>query len=410
MDGKDPVKPLRLLAVIEASTITGPAKNLLQFAALAREENPPVETELVVFRRPGDSDVLRQAADKASVPVHFLAETGRFDRRVIPELKALVQRLNPDIIQTHAVKSHLLIRMAGLHKERPWIAFHHGYTWQNLRVRLYNQLDRWSLPAATAVLTVSQPFREELVRQGVERGRIRVIHNAIDPQWGAGARKVESSAALRAQWRIPEGRKVILIVGRLSLEKDHATLVRAVAGVPGDPHLVIVGEGPERPRIEELVRSLQMQNRVTFTGQVASAEPYYGIADVSVLSSRTEGSPNALLEAMAAGVPVVATPVGGIPEIVTDRESALLVPPSDPGRMKGALQELLTDAGFREGLVERARRLVLENHSPRARAQYLCAIYRSFLEPSGSGRSEFEQTGFEKPVPVPPAPPLDPKD
>jgi Glycosyl transferase 4-like domain len=195
MDGKDLVKPLRLLAVIEASTITGPAKNLLQFAALAREgnlEGPPVEVELVVFRRAGDSDVLRQAAEKASIPVHFLAETGRFDRRVIPELKALVQRLHPDIIQTHAVKSHLLIRMAGLHKERPWIAFHHGYTWQNLKVRLYNQLDRWSLPGATAVLTHSRDSQCHRSAMGSCGAKDRVGVRVADSMGNSGRKKGHS--------------------------------------------------------------------------------------------------------------------------------------------------------------------------------------------------------------------------
>src|SRR5205823_11585403 len=113
------------------------------------------------------------------------------------------------------------------------------------------------------------------------------------------------------------------IVGRLSREKDHIALLEAVdllrarLGPAVAPHLVIVGEGPERSRIEDKIRRLNLGSTVTLTGQRDSAEPYYGIADVAVLSSRSEGSPNALLEAMAAGVPAVATRVGGVPEIVT---------------------------------------------------------------------------------------------
>ena len=120
---------------------------------------------------------------------------------------------------------------------------------------------------------------------------------------------------------------MILIVGRLSREKDHLSLLRAlsqlavVRGGEGAAiaHLLIVGEGPERARIEAAIRHLGLSEMVTLTGQVPSAEPYYGIADLAVLSSLSEGSPNALLEAMAARVPVVATAVGGIPEIVCDR-------------------------------------------------------------------------------------------
>jgi glycosyltransferase involved in cell wall biosynthesis len=118
-----------------------------------------------------------------------------------------------------------------------------------------------------------------------------------------------------------------------------------------------------------------METAVTFTGQVPSAEPYYGIADVAVLSSLSEGSPNALLEAMAAGVPAVATQVGGIPEIVRHGESALLVPPSNAAAMAEAIGTLACDAGRARNLVEAARRAVRLNHTPEARMKRLLDIY-----------------------------------
>ncbi len=110
----------------------------------------------------------------------------------------------------------------------------------------------------------------------------------------------------------------MLIVGRLSKEKDHLTLIRALSRLQSriDPHLLIVGEGPNRSSIEQEIARLGLAEQVTLTGHQPSAEPYYRIADLAVLSSLSEGSPNALLEAMAAGVPAVATAVGGIPEIV----------------------------------------------------------------------------------------------
>src|SRR5207244_2659936 len=110
---------------------------------------------------------------------------------------------------------------------------------------------------------------------------------------------------------------------------------------------------------------------VTLTGQVSSAQPWYGAADVAVLSSLSEGSPNALLEAMAANVPVVATKVGGVPEIVTDGESALLVRPGDAQSMAHALQRLLTEPGLAEALAKRSRELIVERHAPEARMRRL---------------------------------------
>jgi glycosyltransferase involved in cell wall biosynthesis len=227
------------------------------------------------------------------------------------------------------------------------------------------------LRQAAAVLTVSQSFAVELYRMGVKSDRIHVVHNAIDSRWGRGA-----SATLG----IDEGKKVILIVGRLSREKDHLLLLEAVRALP-EAHLLIVGEGPERERIEAGIRAAGQEKNVTLTGQVPSAEPYYALADVAVLASRTEGSPNALLEAMAAGVPVVATAVGGIPEIVTHEESALLVPPGDREGMTEAIRRLLSDEELRTRLVKRAREVIETRHSPEGRTRAICGIYRNVLTP-----------------------------
>src|SRR5258708_7250490 len=119
--------------------------------------------------------------------------------------------------------------------------------------------------------------------------------------------------------------------------------------------LVLVGEGPERPRIERLLRSLNLTDFITLAGQQDDISPYYGIADVFLLPSLSEGCPNVLLEAMAAGVPVVATEVGGIPEVVTNLRDAILVKKRDMEGLAFATAELLKDRQLRERLVSFAR-------------------------------------------------------
>jgi glycosyltransferase involved in cell wall biosynthesis len=364
---------VRLLAIIEAHSITGPAKNLLEFARLARGEG--VETTIATFTRGAATNLFTETARQNGVAIETIPEKGAYDSSVLPALRDLAERVGPDVIQTHAVKSHFLARRAKLHERGPWVAFHHGYTWTSRKARLYNELDRWSLRAAHRVITVSVPFREELVAKGVRREKIEIVHNAIDPEWGAS--DAQKSAALRAQLGIAADRKVILIVGRLSLEKDHLTLLEAVRLLDVPFQLLIVGEGPERGSIEERIRALNLSGSVTMAGQQSSAEPYYRIADVAVLSSRSEGSPNALLEAMAAGVPVVATRVGGIPEMVTDNESALLIEPGDAGAMANAISALLTDPGRAQRLTAASRALIRERHAPETRVKKLVEIYRA---------------------------------
>jgi glycosyltransferase involved in cell wall biosynthesis len=383
---------VRLLAIVEAYSITGPAKNLLEFARRATAHN--VSTAIVTFTR-GQSDnrfteAVREAArSHAGITLETIPERGPFDPGILRSLRAVAARVRPDVIQTHAVKSHFLARMAGLPKLAPWVAVHHGYTWPSLKARAYNQLDRWSLRSANKVLTVSAPFRDQLIAFGVQAGRIEIIHNAIPPEWGAGACEPETAARLRASMGIADSTKVVLIVGRLSREKDHLTLVEAVGRLRQTvaAHLVIVGDGPEKGRIEERVRQLGLSEFVTFTGQQSSAEPWYGIADVAVLSSLSEGSPNALLEAMATDVPVVATAVGGVPEIVTHEESALLIEPGDPASMSAAIVRLLADTELAERLKQRSHELIRERHEPEARTRRLVSIYRSLADLSPRSHS-----------------------
>lgn len=377
---------LRLLAIIEAYSITGPAKNLLEFACLGREAG--VETSIATFARDSDENLFVQTARQLGIRVEVIPERGPLDAAAMRSLATVVDRLQPDVIQTHAVKSHFLARLAGLPRRAPWVAFHHGYTWPTKRAQVYNQLDRWSLRAPRKVLTVSVPFREELVGRGVNRERIEIIHNAIRPHWGSRGRLPDEAQALRHLLGIPNDRKIVLIVGRLSKEKDHLTLVRALAPLRagGAAHLLIVGEGPNRGSIEEEITRLGMRESVTFTGHQPSAEPYYGIADLAVLSSLSEGSPNALLEAMAAGVPVVATKVGGIPEIVTHGESALLVPPTDVESMSEAIARLLIhEPGLALQLAEESRTLIRERHAPEARVRKLVEVYRHIAGSSSAG-------------------------
>jgi glycosyltransferase involved in cell wall biosynthesis len=365
---------LRLLAIIEATSITGPAKNLMEFARLAAAEN--VFTTIATFTRGEPENQFTRAVQELSrshpgIFLETIPETGPFDLTPVRALRALAGRVGPDAIQTHAVKSHFLVRAAGLPNAVPWVAFHHGYTWPTLKARAYNRLDRWSLRAARQVLTVSIPFRDQLIAAGVRAERIQVIHNAIPADWGAKSGEPFETG-------IPAGRKIILIVGRLSREKDHLTLLEAVKRLhPGiAPQLVIVGDGPERPRIDEKIRQLGLEGFVTLTGHQSSAEGWYGVADVAVLSSLSEGSPNALLEAMATKVPVVATAVGGVPEIVTNDESALLVKPGDAAGMSAALARILDEPELRARLTKRSYELIIGRHSPEARVRRLIAVYR----------------------------------
>src|ERR1022692_852873 len=126
------MSPLRLLAIIEAYSITGPAKNLLEFARQARRED--VKTVIATFTRGGDN-LFIETLRKQDLPFEVIEERGAYDTRIPQMLRDISSSLKPDIVQTHAVKSHFLVRYAGLPKRIPWVAFHHGYTWPTFKTR-----------------------------------------------------------------------------------------------------------------------------------------------------------------------------------------------------------------------------------------------------------------------------------
>jgi glycosyltransferase involved in cell wall biosynthesis len=194
---------------------------------------------------------------------------------------------------------------------------------------------------------------------------------------------LEVRRARRDSWGVPADAFVIGTVARLAPVKNHAMVLRALARLDEGIHLVLIGEGPSRGALEELARELRIGQRVHFTGQLVEPHNLHQFFDVSVLCSRSEGFPNVVIEALAVGCPAVATPVGGVPEVITDRESGLLVPVDEAEALAASLQELRSDATLRQRLSEAG--------PPRARAKYhqtavierLETLYRDLAREAG---------------------------
>ncbi len=352
---------IRVLAFMEASTVTGPAKNLIEFArlsAIAGVHRPGVDFSVATFvRDPDRPNAFVDAVRHAGIPLHIIHESSPMDFRAVRQMKDLVRAWKPDIIQSHNFKAHFLVRFSGLHRKSRWIAFQHGYTWTDLKNRIYNQFDRWSLPAADRVVTVCKPFAEYLIGRGVSAERITVQHNSVKP-FISSSREIMDS--LRQELNIHSTDRVLLTVGRLSREKGHRDLLEALPLLKSDSGrllLVIVGDGHERPDLQAQAQGLGIANRVIFAGHRADVSGFYGIADVVVLPSHSEGSPNVLLEAFSAGVPTVATRVGGIPEIAKDQISALIVEPNNPRSLAAGIQEVLDNSVLRNTLSSNAREM-----------------------------------------------------
>jgi glycosyltransferase involved in cell wall biosynthesis len=320
------------------------------------------------------------AADAAGVPVHLISERCRFDARTLAAARRLTAAVQPDIVQTHSVKSHLLVWLAALAPRHPWIAFHHGYTRPDLKMAIYNQFDRVSLRHADRVVTPTRAFRGELEARGVPAHRIAVLHNAVDVEDDDVPLAPAERERLRASFGVAGDEYVVACVGRLSREKGHRDLIEALAILRARHparavRLLIAGDGPERSTLLARAERAGVAGAIGWLGYVPCARRLYAAADAAVLPSHSEGSPNALLEAAARRLPIVATAVGGVPEILVHGVSGLLVPPHRPDALASALRDLLEDPERASEIGRQARAAVEARHDPVQRACALMTLY-----------------------------------
>jgi glycosyltransferase involved in cell wall biosynthesis len=378
--------PHKVLALIEAASITGPAKNLFGFCRWlqsAEGQRTGLRLSVATFERDSDAGTANgfvDAAHAAGIDTYVIRERFRYDLSVIPQLRDLVAKVRPAIVETHNNKSHLLVRsMPAARLHCRWLAFHHGYIYPNLTQRVYNQLDRLTLRSADRVITVCQAFVPGLRSQGVKADRIRVLHNAAVP---VPAVSEWDRRKIRDELGISPDEAVILSIGRLSREKGHDYLIQALARltpIQKKWKLVLVGEGPDRDRLKRLTNTLGLTHRVLLVGFRADVAPFYAIADVLALPSVSEGSSNVLLEAMTARVPIVATRAGGNPESAIHEETALLVPPADPIRLADGLARLLTDRDLASRLAQAAQSRATAEFSSTRYQERLLSIYAEVL-------------------------------
>ncbi len=246
-------------------------------------------------------------------------------------------------------------------------------------------------------IAVSDTLRESYLARGVSPERFVTVPNGIGPR-----RQAPGRAAARAALRLPAQVPVVLSTGRLTAVKDHRSLIGAAALLaPEHPDLqvVVLGEGELRAELEGLVAALGLGGVVHLPGHRADARALLDAADVFVLPSRAEGMPLTVLEAMEAGLPVVATRGTGSEEAVVHGRTGLLVPPGEPGELAAALGALLDDGSVRDRYGSAGHQRYLEHFTVEAMLAGTLAVYDAALAPRGAGAR-----APGGPTPVGPAP------
>jgi len=361
-----------LEAVVHALVLGARGSNVDARVAAVVSSDRPDHPFLVPFRHGGVEAFTIEVARRG-----YLQERAGVAR--------LCRTLRPDVVHTHGYRADVLDAAVARGLGVAVVSTVHGFMGGDRRNRFYQWLQRRALRRFDAVVAVSRWVMDDLARSGVPRERLHYVQNG----WYPSDPPLDREAACRAL-RIATNRFRVGWVGRLSPEKGPDILVEAVRQLGDLPLAVsLVGVGAMRRALETRA-ALHVADRIQWHGLVPGAGRLLRAFDALVLTSRAEGTPVLLLEAMAAGVPIIATAVGGVPDVVSAKE-ALLVPAEDPPAVAAAIRDvLLNPAGARQR-ARAARQLLEREFGLTAWLEQYEAVYRAVrCKPSPAVRGEAE--------------------
>jgi glycosyltransferase involved in cell wall biosynthesis len=388
-------RPIRILRLIARLNVGGPA---IHVTLLAKKLGAPQYESLLVCGQveANEGDMQYYAESQAVHPV-IIPELGRAlhpirDLITIWKVYRLIREYRPDVVHTHTAKAGFVGRLAARLAGVPVIlhTFHghvfHGYfSWP--KTRFFIWLERQTARMSDTVITLTEGLRRELadVYRITRKARITVLPLGLDLD--RFAQTPRKGGAFRQAWGIPDDAPLIGIVGRLVPVKNHALFLEAAARVREqypDSRFVIVGDGETRPAVEAQAEALGLRHAVILAGWQRDLAPVYSDLDMLVISSLNEGTPVSVIEALAAGCPVVATAVGGLPDLLDHGVLGRLVRPGDAYALAQAMVETLREPP--DG--RRAQELMLDRYGIDRLVRDLDSLYRGLLAKKGRARQK----------------------
>jgi len=374
--------PIRIAHVLPAFKIGGQERVALDLARTHRAQGHHV---LAYSIDPLPEGVLGAAFRAAGVETRTVGKGPRVDPTLVLRLAASFARERIDLVHTHNPMALTYGAPAGKLAGAAVVHTKHGENPERHSRRI---LLRRAISAFADAFVAVSPQTAEAARttRDVDLRKLRVIENGIDvTRFGMDA---VARAAARRELGIPEDAWVVGTVGRLAPEKNQVLLVRALAGLLGERvRLLIVGDGPEAAALDRAVAEAGARPWVHLPGARDDVARLLCAFDVFALPSLSEGLPLVIVEAMATGLPVVASAVGGIPDVIVEGRTGCLVPPGDEAALRARLVTLAGDRDQARALGERARQVALERHSLASMAEAYLALYRQLLAGApGRGR------------------------
>lgn len=320
-------------------------------------------------------EALADAAHSLGICVEIIPCTGKVDWNAVVRIRQLSRHYDADVLHSQGYKSDIYALASSLFDRRPLVATSHNWPSRVPRMRAYATVDRQVLRRFDRVAVVSAQVRTRLLHAGVLPRDISTIPNGID------VRRFNNGVAVLRRERQIFG-PTIGFVGRLVPQKGGVVLLHAAQQVlrsAPDTTFVFVGDGPAREEWQTLSTTLDVQKSVIFTGARSDMPNVYASLDIVVLPSLVEAMPMCLLEAMAAGRPVIASRVGSVPEMIVPGETGLLVEPNDPGEIARSILKLLRDHELANSLGTSAHHAIATRFSSEAMAKRYLDLYNAVL-------------------------------
>jgi len=334
-------------------------------------------------KAPAD-DLIEAAAERGAH--NIIIPCGKWiDIKALKHVRAIIKNEGIHIIHCNEMKSRLYGLIISRMSHIPVITTHHNWIRNKLSTTIFEYLDAVYIRFIDRVIPVSAGVKKALREIAVPEKRMSVILNGINVR--EFVEDKQKATNLRNRLNIGDSEYVAGSVGRLSVEKGHCYFLKAVHKVLAkmkNIRFVIVGDGELTDELRELAQKLKIEQNIIFTGYQTDVTQFYSLMDICVMPSLIEGTPMALMEAMATGVPVIASAVGGIPTIIDNKENGVLVEPRNPDAIANAILALLQDRVACDKISKNARKTILERYSADRMAQQYENEYRKlFIKKNG---------------------------
>jgi glycosyltransferase involved in cell wall biosynthesis len=358
----------------------GPEKQILEH--LVRLDEDQYRAMVVSFLEGKKHNEILGRAGNLRLRQYGIPMSSCLDFSAVLRLIRLLRKKKVRLLCTHGYKSTLLGWVACRWIQIPIIAFSRGYTSENRKVAFYEAIERHALKKVDGIVCVSEAQRQRLSDYRISNEKTWVVHNAVSTNEQHKHEESEVRKSVFHRLGLSENKKLVVSAGRLSPEKGHRFLIEAVSklGNKGqESHFIICGEGPSRKDLTVLAQELEVSGVCRLTGFRNDLNDIFRAMDLMVLPSLTEGLPNVILEAFAYGKAVVATAVGGVPEIVDSGQNGILVPPERSDLLSEAILKLLESHSLRKEMGKHAYLKVQDAFTFEKQNMLLQEIYQSTL-------------------------------